>query len=89
MPAQQSTCCAFAGPGLSRLYVTTATEFWTEEQRAADPAAGLVYRFDTQATGLPAAAVPALEPVVDRADRLTDRRVVGRGVLLAAGPRRR
>ena len=34
--------------------MTTATELWTEEQRRADPAAGLVYRFDTQATGLPA-----------------------------------
>jgi sugar lactone lactonase YvrE len=55
VPAAQSTCCAFAGPGLSRLYVTTATELWTEEQRLAAPAAGLVYRFDTEAAGLPAA----------------------------------
>jgi sugar lactone lactonase YvrE len=55
VPAQQSTCCAFAGPGLHRLYVTTATENWTAEQRKADPAAGLVYRLDTDATGRPAA----------------------------------
>jgi len=55
VPAGQSTCCAFAGPGLSRLYVTTATEGWTDEQRRADPAAGLVYRLDTDATGRPAA----------------------------------
>ncbi len=54
LPAEQATCCAFAGDGLSRLYVTTATEFWTPEQRAAEPAAGLVYRFDTQTTGLAA-----------------------------------
>jgi hypothetical protein len=35
--------------------VTTATEDWSEEQRRADPLAGLVYRFDTDATGRPAA----------------------------------
>ena len=52
---RQCTCCAFAGPGLNRLYVTTATEGWSDEQRRAEPAAGLVYRFDTDATGLPAA----------------------------------
>jgi sugar lactone lactonase YvrE len=55
VPAQQSTCCAFAGPGLNRLFVTTATEGWSDEQRRAEPAAGLVYRLDTDATGRPAA----------------------------------
>jgi sugar lactone lactonase YvrE len=55
VPARQSTCCAFAGPGLHWLYVTTATENWTDEQRSAEPAAGLVYRLDTDATGRPAA----------------------------------
>jgi sugar lactone lactonase YvrE len=54
VPAVQATCCGFAGVGLSRLYVTTATEGWTDEQRRADPAAGLVYRFDTDTTGRPA-----------------------------------
>jgi sugar lactone lactonase YvrE len=56
VPAAQSTSCAFAGHGLHRLYVTTATEHWTEEQRRAQPAAGLVYRLDTDATGRPAAS---------------------------------
>jgi sugar lactone lactonase YvrE len=56
VPAEQTTSCAFAGPGLNRLYVTTATENWTDEQRRADPAAGLVYRLDTDATGRPAAS---------------------------------
>ena len=37
VPARQSTCCAFGGPGLNRLYVTTATENWTDEQRRAEP----------------------------------------------------
>jgi sugar lactone lactonase YvrE len=54
VPAEQTTCCAFGGPGLSRLYVTTATEHWTDERRRAEPGAGLVYRFDTGATGRPA-----------------------------------
>jgi sugar lactone lactonase YvrE len=55
VPTAQTTSCAFAGPGLSSLYVTTATEFWNDEQRAAEPAAGLVYRFETDAAGRPAA----------------------------------
>jgi sugar lactone lactonase YvrE len=55
VPAEQCTSCAFAGPGLDRLYVTTATEGWSDEQRRADPSAGIVYRFDVSATGRPAA----------------------------------
>jgi sugar lactone lactonase YvrE len=55
VPAKQSTSCAFAGPGLNRLYVTTATEDWSDQQRRAEPAAGVMYRFDTDATGRPAA----------------------------------
>jgi sugar lactone lactonase YvrE len=51
VPAMQSTCCAFAGPGLHRLYVSTATEGWTDDERRADPAAGRVYRIDTDTTG--------------------------------------
>jgi sugar lactone lactonase YvrE len=54
VPAQQTTSCALAGPGLSRLYVTTATEGWSDEQRRAEPGAGLVYRIETEATGRPA-----------------------------------
>jgi sugar lactone lactonase YvrE len=55
VPAEQCTSCAFAGPGLNRLYVTTATEGWSDEQRRADPSAGIVYRFDLSASGRPAA----------------------------------
>lgn len=54
VPAAQTTSCAFAGRGLHRLYVTTATEGWSDEQRRAEPAAGLVYWLDTDATGRPA-----------------------------------
>jgi sugar lactone lactonase YvrE len=55
IPAEQATCCAFAGPGLDRLYVTTATEGWSDERRRGEPGAGLVYRLDTDSTGRPAA----------------------------------
>jgi sugar lactone lactonase YvrE len=54
VPAAQTTSCAFAGQDLHRLYVTTATEDWTDDERRADPKAGLVYRFETDATGRPA-----------------------------------
>ena len=54
VPAKQTTSCAFAGRDLDRLYVTTATENWSDQERRAEPAAGLVYRFDTDTTGLPA-----------------------------------
>jgi sugar lactone lactonase YvrE len=56
VPAEQTTCCGFAGPGLSRLYVTTATENWSDTQRRDEPAAGLVYWCETDTGGLPAAA---------------------------------
>ncbi len=56
VPAAQSTSSAFAGRDMNRLYVTTATEGWSDEQRQAHPDAGLVYRFDTDATGRPAAS---------------------------------
>jgi sugar lactone lactonase YvrE len=51
VPAHQSTSCTFAGADLNRLYVTTATEGWSDAQRQAEPGAGLVYRFDVDATG--------------------------------------
>jgi sugar lactone lactonase YvrE len=54
LPTKQSTCCAFGGPGLHQLYVTTATQGWTDEQRRGDPGAGRVYRLATDATGRPA-----------------------------------
>lgn len=56
VPTKQCTSCAFGGAGLHRLYVTTATEGWSDERRRAEPAAGLVYLFNTDATGRPAAS---------------------------------
>ena len=38
VPAEQTTCCAFAGSrGCTSLYVTTATENWSDDERRADP----------------------------------------------------
>ncbi len=54
VPAQQTTSCAFGGVEMNRLYVTTGTEGWTDARRRTEPAAGLVYRTDTHATGRPA-----------------------------------
>ncbi len=51
---EQTTSCAFGGPGLTRLYVTTGTEGWSDERRRDEPAAGLVYQFETDAVGRPA-----------------------------------
>ncbi len=51
VPAVQSTSCAFGGADLSTLYVTSATENWSDEQRRLQPTAGLTYQFATDATG--------------------------------------
>jgi sugar lactone lactonase YvrE len=45
----------FTGPDLDRLYVTTATENWSEEERRVEPAGGLAHCCRTEATGLVAA----------------------------------
>ena len=55
VPAEQSTSCAFGGPGLDWLYVTTATERWTDDDRRAEPGAGVVYRLRVGTVGVPAA----------------------------------
>ena len=54
VPAEQTTCCAFGGPELNLLYVTTATEHWTDEQRRAEPGWARL-PVHTPATGRPAA----------------------------------
>lgn len=54
IPAEQTTSCAFAGPEVDAMYVTTATEHWSDERRRGEPAAGLVYRVDADSSGRPA-----------------------------------
>ena len=71
VPAEQTMSCAFAGSGLWRLYVTTATEDWGDEQRRAEPTAGLTYRFETDVIGRPAAPfgpIPGGGPPCGRSD---------------------
>jgi sugar lactone lactonase YvrE len=51
--ARQVTCCAFGGPGLSTLFITTATQNLTAGQLAAQPAAGHVLAVDVGVKGLP------------------------------------
>jgi sugar lactone lactonase YvrE len=58
--AAQSTCPAFGGPRLDHLFITTATEGWSDEQRAAQPDAGAVFGVRVPARGRPAAAFRAV-----------------------------
>ncbi|MBW3536952.1 MAG: SMP-30/gluconolactonase/LRE family protein [Actinobacteria bacterium] len=44
VPAPQVTSCAFAGPDLADLYITTAAHGYTEAERADYPVAGALFR---------------------------------------------
>lgn len=52
LPASQVTSCAFGGPALDELYVTTAVTGLSPEQHAAQPAAGKLLRCDVGVHGL-------------------------------------
>jgi sugar lactone lactonase YvrE len=53
LPAERPTCCAFGGPNLDVLYVTTASQWMTESEMAAQPMAGALLAIDTGVRGLP------------------------------------
>jgi len=53
VPALQSSCPAFVGPGLSRLLVTSAWQDMDEAARAADPDHGRTFLLDAAARGRP------------------------------------
>ena len=93
IPARECTCCAFGGPGLNRLFVTTATEGWTDEQRRADPAAGLVYRVRHRCHRPAGRAVSPGPGLVAGPDPVTVPRagpsLCGRVAARAVSPRRR
>ena len=55
LPVAQATSCAFGGPDLDTLFVSTATEGYDEQRRADEPLAGNLTRVD----GLDARGVPA------------------------------
>jgi L-arabinonolactonase len=53
LPVQRPTSCAFGGPGLDVLYVTSATYRLSEAERARQPRAGGLFALDVGVRGLP------------------------------------
>lgn len=53
LPVRNVTSCAFGGPGLDRLFITTARD---DENLAPEPEAGFVFCLDPGVPGLPVAA---------------------------------
>ncbi|HEX2727006.1 MAG TPA: SMP-30/gluconolactonase/LRE family protein [Beijerinckiaceae bacterium] len=53
MPVPRPTSCAFGGPGLKTLYVTSASFGLSPEQRASAPLSGSVFALDVGTQGLP------------------------------------
>jgi sugar lactone lactonase YvrE len=53
VPATRVTACTFGGPDLRTLYVTTARQKLSEEERAAQPLAGAVFALRVETPGLP------------------------------------
>lgn len=62
LPVSRPTSCAFGGPDLSELYVTTASIDMTEAQRAAEPLAGRLLRLHPGPSGLPSTSAWASIP---------------------------
>ena len=53
MPVSQPTSCTFGGDGLSELFITSAWEGMTQQQREKEPLAGSVFHLPTGSVGLP------------------------------------
>jgi xylono-1,5-lactonase len=53
LPVAQVSSCAFGGPRLDRLFVTTASVGLDAEARAAQPLAGGLFELDVGVAGLP------------------------------------
>jgi sugar lactone lactonase YvrE len=53
LPVSQPTSCAFGGPGLKTLYVTTARQKLSSEALAGQPLAGSLLALDVGVAGLP------------------------------------
>ena len=52
VPAQRPTCCAFGGPDLDILYITTASQNMSPDELAAQPFAGSLLAIDSGVRGL-------------------------------------
>ena len=59
LPAPNVTSCAFGGPNLDQLFVTTATDQLDDQQLADHPLAGHLFRIDPGVRGQPVAAFAA------------------------------
>lgn len=53
MPVPRPTCCAFGGPELGVLYVTTASQHLSPQELQAQPLAGALLALDVGVRGLP------------------------------------
>lgn len=53
LPTKQITSCVFGGPNMNVLYITSASEDFTPEQRAADPMAGRIFAVEVHHRGKP------------------------------------
>jgi sugar lactone lactonase YvrE len=53
LPAERPTSCAFGGPNFDVLYVTTASQWMSESEMAAQPMAGALLAIETDVRGLP------------------------------------
>jgi sugar lactone lactonase YvrE len=54
LPVARVTSCAFGGPNLDRLYITTARHGGTDEQLSEQPHAGSLFAASPGVAGLPA-----------------------------------
>lgn len=59
LPVSQPTCVAFGGPGLNRLFITSAHQGLDNRARAAQPEAGNLFIFETDIQGV---ADPGFQP---------------------------
>jgi len=52
--AKLTTSCAFGGPNLDELYITSASEGLTEQEKEEQPLAGSLFRAELDVSGVPA-----------------------------------
>ena len=52
--AKLTTSCAFGGPNLNELYITSASDGLTEQEKKEQPLAGSLFRAELDVSGLPA-----------------------------------
>lgn len=62
LPVSRPTSCAFGGPDMAELYVTTASVSLTERERSAQPLAGRLLRLRPGPVGLPSTTAQAVIP---------------------------